>query len=169
MFVRAKERNNNKIQIGLTFFNILPNISNCAGIFCKSQRLSWIKTFSVVDKNVFCICPGNKWTFVFLSVWFYVSKIKLDTKRRGLKIAVHPHASKENHVRSVGRGTTAATVFKNKRESSLVCSWKLSPPFSPTRLTWVSKDTKRDPFLRWYNFKLAIRAAFNHRRQHKSA
>ena len=31
------------------------------------------------------------------------------------------------------------------------------------------KDTKRDPLLRWYNFTLAIFAAYNHRRQHKSA
>ena len=31
------------------------------------------------------------------------------------------------------------------------------------------KDTKRDPLLSWYNFTLAIFAAYNHRRQHKSA
>ena len=31
------------------------------------------------------------------------------------------------------------------------------------------KDTKRDPLLSWYNFTLAIFAAYNHRHQHKSA
>ena len=30
-------------------------------------------------------------------------------------------------------------------------------------------DTKRDPLLSWYNFTLAIFAAYNHRHQHKSA
>ena len=37
----------------------------------------------------------------------------------------------------------------------------------PTDL--APKDTKRDPLLSWYNFTLAIFAAYNHRRQHKSA
>ena len=31
------------------------------------------------------------------------------------------------------------------------------------------KDTKRDPLLSWYNFTLAIFAAYNNRHQHKSA
>ena len=39
----------------------------------------------------------------------------------------------------------------------------------PDAADLAPKDTERDPLLSWYSFTLAIFAAYNHRRQHKSA
>ena len=53
---------------------------------------------------------------------FAIHSLTWSLESNRLKNAAHPHASKENHWRSVERGTTAATVFKNNRESLFVCS-----------------------------------------------